>query len=95
MSQPNVQFDGKADLGIDRHEYEAFFLLFYSVWFHLEGTDTKITQANACPEIFTSFWIPYIRYCSSGVQFPPIWFSHRHVEAAFSAPHCQGSLLMD
>jgi hypothetical protein len=68
ISQPNVQFDGKVDLGIDRYEYEDFFLTFYEVWSHLEGTDMKIVQADACPEILANFGTPCI--FTSACKFP-------------------------
>jgi hypothetical protein len=59
ITQPNVQFDRKIDLGIDRHEYEDSFLPFYSVWSCLEGIYMKNTQADACIEMLTIFVTPY------------------------------------
>jgi hypothetical protein len=56
ISQRQLQSDRKVDLGIDRHEYEDFFLPFYEVWSHLEGTDTKILQVDACPGMLTNLW---------------------------------------
>jgi hypothetical protein len=61
ISQSNVPFNQKVDLGIDRHEYDAFFLPFYLVWSCLEGTDTKMVQADACPETLTNCMTPTYR----------------------------------
>jgi hypothetical protein len=45
--------------GLTDTNMRIFCLPFYEVWSPLEDIDTKITQADASPEMLTDFGTPY------------------------------------
>jgi hypothetical protein len=60
-----VSIEGMATIaGAEKKPFpRLLFLPFYSVCSHLEGTDTTITQADACSEMLTDCGRRYIHGC--------------------------------